>query len=41
MLRIASAWRSVRLNSAIITGLGSSSVRMIWITRSRLRKATM
>ena len=41
MLRIASAWRSVRPNSAIITGLGSSSVRMIWITRSRLRKAMM
>ncbi len=39
MLRIASAWRSVRPNSAIITGLGSSSVRMISITRSRLRKA--
>ena len=27
--------------SAIITGLGSSSVRMISITRSRLRKATI
>ena len=39
MLRIASAWRSVSENSAIITGLGSSSVRMISITRSRLRKA--
>ena len=39
MLRIASAWRSVSANSAIITGLGSSSVRMISITRSRLRKA--
>ena len=39
MLRIASAWRSVSSNSAIITGLGSSSVRMISITRSRLRKA--
>ena len=37
MLRIASAWRSVSANSAIITGLGSSSVRMISITRSRLR----
>ncbi len=39
MLRIASACRSVSSNSAIITGLGSSSVRMISITRSRLRKA--
>ena len=37
MLRIASAWRSLRPNSAIIIGLGSSSSRMIWITRSRLR----
>ena len=40
MLRIASACRSVSANSAIITALGSSSVRMISITRSRLRKAT-
>jgi hypothetical protein len=37
MLRMASAWRSVRPNSAIITGLGSSSVRMISMIRSRLR----
>ncbi len=37
MLRIASAWRSVRPNSATSTGLGSSSARMIAITRSRFR----
>jgi topoisomerase-4 subunit A len=37
MLRIASAWRSESLNSFIITDLGSSSSRMIWMTRSRLR----
>ena len=39
MFRIASACRSDSENSAIRTGLGSSSLRMIAITRSRLRKA--
>ena len=37
MLRMASAWTSVSLNVFISTGFGSSSVRMILMTLSRLR----
>ena len=37
MLRIASAWTSLSLKVFIRTGFGSSSLRMILITLSRLR----
>ena len=39
ILRIASAWFSVRLNFFIISALGSSSSRIIRMISSRLRKA--
>ena len=41
MLRMASACTSVSLKVVISTGLGSSSLRMILMTLSRLRYATM